>query len=284
MGFDYQALMQNSLRRMIGDVLSEVALGGLPGAHHFYISFKTRHAGVSIPVYLYEQYPEEMTIILQNWFDGLAVMDDRFAVTLSFNGKPEPLVIPFGAITGFADPSVEFNLRFEADEKAGAADGEQISWEDSKEGAAERSADDKEPASGNAVLGLVGADDKAEQASKEPQGAKSRSSRLRPTSKPKPNEMPVDDVGKGANPPRARGKAGSKERGSGGAKGAQKSGKAMGRAGKGGSADGQKDAAAHKSGAHPPKLSRKSEKQSEAKILVFDRPKKEPKDEGEGED
>ncbi len=112
---DYNHYMRRAMQHMISEILSEVAENGLPGAHHFYISFLTGAKGVDIPAHLRASYPEEMTIVLQEWFDNLAVMDDdRFAVTLSFHGKAENLVIPFSAMTGFADPSVQFQLRFDA--------------------------------------------------------------------------------------------------------------------------------------------------------------------------
>lgn len=114
---DYNIYMRRAMQHMISEVLSQVSEDGLPGDHHFYISFLTRFKGVDIPEYLRGQYPDEMTIVLQEWFEDLAVMDhDRFAVTLSFHGKAENLVIPFAAITGFSDPSVQFNLRFDAAE------------------------------------------------------------------------------------------------------------------------------------------------------------------------
>ncbi len=113
---DYNTYMRRAMQNMIGDVLADVAEAGLPGDHHFYISFLTPFNGVVIPEHLRAQYPEEMTIVLQEWFEDLGVMDDRFAVTLSFHGKAEQLVIPFAAVTGFADPSVNFNLRFDASE------------------------------------------------------------------------------------------------------------------------------------------------------------------------
>ena len=110
---DYNSYMSRALQKMIGDLLSEVAENGLPGAHHFYIQFRTKAKGVVLPDHLKTRFPEEMTIVMQEWFDNLGVMDDRFAVTLSFGGKAENLVIPFEAITGFSDPSANFSLQFE---------------------------------------------------------------------------------------------------------------------------------------------------------------------------
>jgi len=97
-------------------VLSDAAKKGLPGDHHFFISFDTHADGVRISDRLRAQYPEEMTIILQHQFWDLVVEDDRFAITLSFGGRHERLTIPFSALTAFADPSVKFGLQFEANE------------------------------------------------------------------------------------------------------------------------------------------------------------------------
>ena len=118
---NYGQLMQKAMRRMMAEVLSQVADGGLPGKHHFYISFETDHPGVDIPDWLRESYPDEMTIVLQDWFDDLAVTPDRFSVTLNFSNQPQTLVIPFQAVRTFVDPSVRFGLKFDAHE-AGEAD------------------------------------------------------------------------------------------------------------------------------------------------------------------
>lgn len=113
---NYGQLMQRAMRRMMAEVLAIVAEDGLPGDHHFYISFETEHPGVDIPDWLRESYPEEMTIVLQEWFDDLAVTPDRFSVTLNFSNRPETLVIPFAAVRTFVDPSVKFGLKFDAHE------------------------------------------------------------------------------------------------------------------------------------------------------------------------
>lgn len=110
---NYKKLMQNAFHQVMANALRQVAEHGLPGAHHFYITFDTGHAGVDMSDWLRQKYPGEMTIVLQEWFDNLSVTDDRFAVTLNFSNSPEPMVIPFSAVTSFADPSVEFGLRFE---------------------------------------------------------------------------------------------------------------------------------------------------------------------------
>lgn len=118
----YDLLTQQALRGVVRNILSDVAKKGLPGEHHFYISFDTRADGVRLSQRLRTQYPEEMTIILQHQFWDLSVADDRFEVGLSFGGVPERLSIPFEAIKGFFDPSVQFGLQFEelkAEELAG---------------------------------------------------------------------------------------------------------------------------------------------------------------------
>lgn len=118
----YDEIVQEALRAVVGRVLGEVeaAGGDLPGSHHFYITFKTRAAGVDIPAHLRERFQDEMTIVLQNKFSGLAVREDGFSVRLSFNQIPATLTIPFAAITAFVDPAVDFGLQFHAtDEGAG---------------------------------------------------------------------------------------------------------------------------------------------------------------------
>ena len=110
---DYGNLMHRAMRGLIQEVLEDVAREGLPGAHHFFITFDTRHPDVEIADWLHDRYPGEMTIVIQNWFDDLRVDDDGFWVTLNFGDNPEPLRIPFDAIQTFVDPSVEFGLRFE---------------------------------------------------------------------------------------------------------------------------------------------------------------------------
>ncbi|MFZ1107469.1 MAG: ClpXP protease specificity-enhancing factor SspB [Rhodomicrobium sp.] len=106
----YEALVLDALRGVVRSVLQRVLKRGIPGDHHFFITFDTRAAGVGISKRLKEQYPEEMTIVLQHQFWDLAVTEDRFEVRLSFNNIPERLVIPFGAVRIFQDPSVHFAL------------------------------------------------------------------------------------------------------------------------------------------------------------------------------
>lgn len=111
----YDEIVQEALRAVVGRVLGSVAqTGGLPGSHHFYITFKTQAPGVDIPQRLIDRFPDEMTIVLQHRFWDLKVDDTRFSVGLSFNQVPSMLDIPFSAITGFHDPAVNFELRFQA--------------------------------------------------------------------------------------------------------------------------------------------------------------------------
>ncbi len=108
----YQALTDAALRGVVRDALRRVEAQGLIASHHFFLTFKTHFPGVDIPDFLRDQYPAEMTIILQHQFWGLKVRDDRFEVTLSFKKLPATLVIPFAALTAFMDPGVEFGLQF----------------------------------------------------------------------------------------------------------------------------------------------------------------------------
>ena len=109
----YDILAQDALRGVIRKVLSEVARTGLPGEHHFFITFATQAPGVRISSRLLAQYPEDITIVLQHQYWDLTVTEQAFEVGLSFNGVPERLLVPFSAIKGFLDPSVQFELRFE---------------------------------------------------------------------------------------------------------------------------------------------------------------------------
>lgn len=112
----YDEIVQDALRAVVGRVLREVEQsGGLPGEHHFYITFKTRNPGVSIPKHLLERFPDEMTIVIQHRFWDLKVEEDSFTVGLSFGGVPATLLVPFAAVTQFHDPAVEFALTFHAD-------------------------------------------------------------------------------------------------------------------------------------------------------------------------
>jgi hypothetical protein len=111
----YDEIVQDALRAVVGRVLREVENSGvLPGEHHFYITFKTRMPGVSIPKHLLERFPDEMTIVIQHRFWDLKVEEDNFTVGLSFGGVPATLRVPFDAVTQFHDPAVEFALTFQA--------------------------------------------------------------------------------------------------------------------------------------------------------------------------
>ncbi|MBO9499797.1 MAG: hypothetical protein J7496_15850 [Novosphingobium sp.] len=112
----YDEIVQEALRAVVGRVLGQIQHTGgeLPGAHHFYITFKTGAPDVSIPAHLRERFPDEMTIVLQNKFWDLKVDDHGFSVGLSFNQVPAKLSIPFAAITAFVDPAVDFGLQFQA--------------------------------------------------------------------------------------------------------------------------------------------------------------------------
>jgi hypothetical protein len=114
----YDLLVQDALRNAVRRVLVEAARDGLPGDHHFFISFRTQAPGVRLSNRMREQYPQEMTIVLQHQYWDLVVGDLGFEVGLSFHGKSETLAIPFAAVTGFFDPSVDFGLKFEFDTEA----------------------------------------------------------------------------------------------------------------------------------------------------------------------
>ena len=109
----YDLLVQDALKSVVRKVLGEAGRDGLPGEHHFYISFRTDFPGVRLSSRLREKYPQEMTIVLQHQFWDLAATEHAIEVGLSFSGVPERLLIPFDALTGFFDPSVQFGLKFE---------------------------------------------------------------------------------------------------------------------------------------------------------------------------
>ena len=110
---DYGSLMHRAMRGLIFNVLEQVRDHGLPGNHHFFITFDTTHPDVQLADWLKDRYPAEMTVVIQHWFDNLVVREDGFSITLNFGDQPEPIQIPFDAIQTFVDPSVEFGLRFE---------------------------------------------------------------------------------------------------------------------------------------------------------------------------
>ena len=119
----YDEIVQDALRAVVGRVLREVERsGGLPGDHHFYITFSTRAPGVAIPKHLIERFPDQMTIVIQHRFWDLKVEEDAFSVGLSFGGVGSTLHVPFAAVTQFDDPAVEFRLTFQANAAEDIAD------------------------------------------------------------------------------------------------------------------------------------------------------------------
>jgi uncharacterized protein len=130
---DYGNLMHRAMRGLIQEVLQGVAKDGLPGKHHFFITFDTMHPDVEIADWLSDRYPGEMTIVMQHWYDKLDVTDEGFAVTLNFGDNPEPLYIPYDAIKTFVDPSVEFGLRFETQDEDGDEDSDEAPMEEMAE-------------------------------------------------------------------------------------------------------------------------------------------------------
>ena len=118
---EYPKMMEKAVRGVLREALSIAAEHGLPGLHHFYITFRTGAPGVSISDQLRAQHPDEMTIVLENQFWNLEVSEESFAVSLSFNHAQQRLVVPFEAVTAFVDPSVKFGLQFGQDAAAGVA-------------------------------------------------------------------------------------------------------------------------------------------------------------------
>lgn len=123
---DYGNLMHDAMRGLIQKVLIRVAADGLPGKHHFFITFDTLHPDVELADWLSDRYPEEMTVVIQNWFADLDVTDEGFGITLNFGDSPESLYVPYDAIRTFVDPSVEFGLRFETQESEDEDDAPEI--------------------------------------------------------------------------------------------------------------------------------------------------------------
>ena len=117
--FHYDTLVDDALRSVVKRVLVQVAEKGLPGSHHFYISFRSTDPGVEIPDYLRAKYPEEMTIVLQHQYWDLILTEEFFEVTVSFNKQQERIKVPYAALSAFVDPSVRFGLQFDRKDKAG---------------------------------------------------------------------------------------------------------------------------------------------------------------------
>jgi hypothetical protein len=155
----YDVLARDAMRGVLRRVMTDAAKQGLPGDHHFYITFLTQAEGVKLSPRLMAQYPEEMTIILQHQFWDLVVTDERFEVGLSFGGVAEKLVVPFSAIKSFLDPSVQFGLQFDTGEAAApASDKNAPATAIAPAAAAAQSEDtadgDKKPAEGAEVVRL----------------------------------------------------------------------------------------------------------------------------------
>ena len=123
-GFNYGKLMQKAMCSFLADVLTQVAREGLPGKHYMFITFDTTHPGVDMAQSLRDRYPGDMMIVLQDWFEDLAVMKDRFSVTLNFGDVPETLVIPFLSVKTYVDPSVEFGIGFQPKDREPEAEEE----------------------------------------------------------------------------------------------------------------------------------------------------------------
>ncbi|MBK4216952.1 hypothetical protein JJJ17_13525 [Paracoccus caeni] len=147
-GIDYGKMMHRAMQGLIAEVLDDISTHGLPGEHHFFITFDTREEGVEMADWLRERYPEEMTIVIQHWFENLNVDDEGFTITLNFGNSPEPMRIPFDALRTFVDPSVEFGLRFETQD---ADEDDEDEDEDSDETGGDDSPDDDPPGGGEVV-------------------------------------------------------------------------------------------------------------------------------------
>ena len=130
----YDQMVEDALRGVVRAALTQVEADGLPGEHHFYITFRTDAPGVDIPESLKEDYPSEMTIVLQHQFWELSVEPEVFQVTLSFSNVPQRLTVPFESIVSFADPSVRFGLQFDLEEDLGEEEGGEIEQDIEAEG------------------------------------------------------------------------------------------------------------------------------------------------------
>lgn len=137
----YDLMVQGALLGVVREVLRRTEQEGLPGEHHFFITFRTRHPSVDVPPFIREKYPQEMTIVLQHQFWDLEVKDDRFSISLSFSQVPTRLTIPFAAIKAFYDPSVQFGLQFQAEGETPA----ELSDQANEVGSDNASPDDAEP-------------------------------------------------------------------------------------------------------------------------------------------
>lgn len=150
----YDRMVEAALRGVVREALAHVGEKGLPGDHHFYLTFVTNHRGVTMPDYLRQKYPQEMTIVLQHQFFGLEVCEDRFSVSLSFSSKTERLVIPLAAISTFADPSVNFALQFQSAREAGEEEAEAEELPETPEETGKASPEAAAPGDGAKVVAL----------------------------------------------------------------------------------------------------------------------------------
>jgi hypothetical protein len=144
-GLRYDVMVEGALRGVVREALNYVVENGLPGDHHFYVTFRTGHPDVVMPDHLRQRYPREMTIVLQYQFWDLDVREDGFAVTLTFNNVSERLSVPFEAVIAFADPSVRFGLQFEAGEEEATGESETPQEPASNESSSEEAPTEGEP-------------------------------------------------------------------------------------------------------------------------------------------
>ena len=151
----YDLLVQDALRGVVRKVLTDAARDGLAGEHHFYVSFRTEAPGVRMSQRLREKYPQDMTIVLQHQFWDLSVNEHTFEVGLSFSGVPERLLVPFDALTGFFDPSVQFGLKFDLSDGAELPDEEEapVPAKAGPRGAASEPSETKPRSAGLAAIG-----------------------------------------------------------------------------------------------------------------------------------
>lgn len=152
---DYAILVREALREVPRSVLRRVAASGLPGDHHFFITFRTDHPDTGIPARVRHQHPSEMTVVLQHQFSGLAVEEDGFGVTLRFGGRAEPIFVPFASITAFVDPSAQFGLRFEQETAEGVVSAQDSATAEETELASESVGPSGEPSTRDAESKVV---------------------------------------------------------------------------------------------------------------------------------
>ncbi len=129
---DYAKLLRGALQTSVRKLLKDVEKNGLPGQHHFFITFDTRHPSVKMPDRLRSRYAGEMTVVLQNWYEDLAVKNKSFSVVLNFDDKPSRITVPFAAIVSFVDPFAEIGLRFYAEEDKPSSSGLELKPSGSK--------------------------------------------------------------------------------------------------------------------------------------------------------